>query len=169
MSCFAPTDKRLSTIKARLPGFPLEPMRLMRMSYRLQKTLRDRTIAALKPHELTDVSYMVLAVLLGSTDETASASEVGEACFEKPANLTRVCDDLQARGLIARGERPGDRRAVMLTLTAQGRALIERALPDVVAEIADAYAGFSDAELHTLAALSERQLNGLNDKAKAAA
>jgi MarR family transcriptional repressor of emrRAB len=117
MSSFAPTDKRLQTIHARMPEFPLEPMRLVRMTHHLQKILRDKINAALKPHELVDTSYMVLAVLYGSTDETASASELGEACHEKPANLTRVCDDLEAQGLIARGAKPGDRRSVMISLT----------------------------------------------------
>ena len=163
MSGFAPTNKRLHTIHARMPGFPLEPMRMMRLTYHLQKSLRDHTNAALKPHQLADASYMVLAVLFGSDGETASASELGEACFEKPANLTRVCDDLQSRGLIARGERPGDRRAVMLTLTRQGRTLIEQALPDVYADVARACAVLSEAEMAQFAALSERLLDALHD------
>ena len=161
MSDFASTSKRLHTIKTRIAGFPLEPMRLVRLTYHLQKSLRDKTNAALKPHELTDASYMVLAVLYGSVEETASASELGEASFEKPANLTRVCDDLQARGLITRGERPGDRRAVMLTLTDQGRRLIEQALPAVYADIERACASFSDSEMRQFTALSERFLTAL--------
>lgn len=162
MSGFASTNKRLHTIQTRIAGFPLEPMRLVRLTYHLQKSLRDKTNAALRPHELADASYMVLAVLYGSSEETASASEVGEACFEKPANLTRVCDDLQARGLITRGERPGDRRAVMLILTDQGRRLIEQALPDVYADFKRACAGFSDSEMRQFATLSERFLAALN-------
>lgn len=165
MSGFASTNKRLHTIESRIPGFPLEPMRLVRLTYHLQKSLRDKANAALKGHALADASYMVLAVLYGSDDETASASELGEACFEKPANLTRVCDDLQSRGLIERGERPGDRRAVMLTLTAAGRALIEQALPDVYADFERACAGFSKTEMRQFAALSERFLTALNDAA----
>lgn len=163
MSGFASTDKRLHTIKTRMKGFPLEPMRLVRMTYHLQKTLRDKTNAALKSHELADASYMVLAVLYGSVEETASASELGEACFEKPANLTRVCDDLQGRGLIVRGERPGDRRAVMLTLTDAGRALIEQALPAVYGDVASAFGGFSAADMRQYAELSERLLKALQE------
>lgn len=162
MSSFAPTDKRLQTIHARMPDFPLEPMRLVRMTHHLQKILRDKTIAALKPHELVDTSYMVLAVLYGSTDESASASELGEACHEKPANLTRVCDDLEAQGLIARGAKPGDRRSVMISLTERGRAVIEQALPSVSGKLAAAYQDFSDAEMRQLADMFERLLRNLN-------
>ena len=162
MSGFAPTDKRLRTIHARMPEFPLEPMRLVRMTYHLQKILRDRTNAALKQHDLLDASYMVLAVLYGSADETSSASELGEACHEKPANLTRVCDDLEARGLIARGNKPGDRRSVMISLTERGRAVIEHALPDVSSKVCSAYEGFSDTEMQQFAAMYERLLHNLN-------
>lgn len=162
MSGFAPTDKRLQTIHARMPGFPLEPMRLVRMTHHLQKILRDTTNAALKPHDLVDTGYMVLAVLYGSADETSSASELGEACHEKPANLTRVCDDLEARGLIARGAKPGDRRSVMITLTERGRAVIEQALPAVSSNVAAAYRDFSDAEMRQMADLFTRVLHNLN-------
>jgi MarR family transcriptional repressor of emrRAB len=162
MSGFAPTDKRLQTIHARMPGFPLAPMRLVRMTHHLQKILRDKTNAALKPHELVDTSYMVLAVLYGSADETSSASELGEACHEKPANLTRVCDDLEAQGLVVRGAKPGDRRSVMITLTERGRAVIEQALPAVSNNAAAAYRGFSEAEMHQLADMFTRVLNNLN-------
>ena len=165
MSGFAPTDKRLQTIHARMPGFPLEPMRLVRMTHHLQKILRDKTNAALKPHDLVDTSYMVLAVLYGSVDETSSASELGEACHEKPANLTRVCDDLDAQGLIARGAKPGDRRSVMITLTERGRAVIEQALPAVSSNAAAAYRDFSDAEMRQMADLFTRVLHNLNHSA----
>lgn len=161
MSGFAPTDKRLKTIHARMPGFPLEPMRLVRMTHHLQKILRDKTNATLKPFELLDTSYMVLAVLYGSFDETSNASELGEACHEKPANLTRVCDDLEAQGLVARGAKPGDRRSVMITLTERGRAVIEQALPAVSNNAAAAYQGFSEAEMGQLADMFARVLYNL--------
>jgi MarR family transcriptional repressor of emrRAB len=163
MSGFASTNKRLQTIQSRMPEFPLEPMRLVRMTYHLQRILREKTNAALKSHELTDSSYMVLAVLYGSPDETSTASELGEASYEKPANLTRVCDELQARGLLARGEKPGDRRSVMISLTESGREVIEQALPDVCCKVSAAYEGFSDTEMQQFAAMFERLLENLNN------
>jgi MarR family transcriptional repressor of emrRAB len=161
MNGFAATNQRLRTVHARMPDFPLEQMRLVRMTYQLQKLLRDKTNAALKPHELADASYMMLAVLYGSAEETLNASQLGEACYEKPANLTRVCDDLQARGMIVRGERAGDRRCVMISLTTHGRDLIETALPDVATKITAAYGGLGDSEMQQFAAMYERVLYNL--------
>jgi MarR family transcriptional repressor of emrRAB len=164
MSDFGPTEKRLRNIEARVPGFPYEPILLVRLNHHLQKRLRDRTNAALKPHELADTGYIVLAILYGSLDETSTASELSEACHEKPANLTRVCDDLAARGLVERGTRAGDRRTVLITLSPQGRALIEQVLPEVSTKLSAAFAGFSKAELAQFAGFLGRALGNL-DKA----
>jgi MarR family transcriptional repressor of emrRAB len=118
--------------------------------------------AALKSCDLIDTSFIVLAVLYGSLDETSTASELVQPCHEKPANLTRVCDDLAARGLIERGTRAGDRRTVLISLTSRGRALIEAALPDVSGKISAAYAGFSTAELQEFAGYLTRVLGNLD-------
>jgi len=161
MSDFGPTEKRLRRVRSRMPDFPFEQMLLVRMSYHLQKTLRDRTNAALKKFELADTGYLVLAILYGSADETSTATELSEACHEKPANLTRVCDELVGKGLIQRGAKPGDRRAVMISLSDAGRALVEKMLPEVSRSASQAYAGFTPAELEQMAALHARVLANL--------
>jgi MarR family transcriptional repressor of emrRAB len=137
-------------------------MLLVRMAHHLQKTLRDRSNAALKKYDLGDTHYLVLAILYGSADETSTATELSEACNEKPANLTRVCDELAAKGLVARGPKPGDRRAVMISLSAQGRALIERILPEVSADTTAVYADFTASELAQFASLTARVLRNLD-------
>jgi MarR family transcriptional repressor of emrRAB len=160
---FESTEKRMQQIKQRIPEFPLEKMRLLRMTYQIQKSMRDRINAALKEHDLHDGSYIILAVLLGSENETSTASALGTACHEKPANLTRVCNELAARDLIARGARPGDRRSVMISLTEKGRDLIQRALPAVWESTEPTYNGFTATELEQLKALSVRQLRNIAD------
>ncbi len=161
MSSFAATTKRLKNIHARMPEFPEDLMRVLRMTYHIQKRMKDLSNAALRKYDLVDASYMVLAVLYGSEDETSTASTLGEACMEKPANLTRVCNDLESQGLITRGNRPGDRRCVMITLTDSGRALVEKVLPEVYGTTTRAYDGYSPVELKLLEDLLRRQLNNL--------
>jgi MarR family transcriptional repressor of emrRAB len=158
---FESTEKRMQQLKRRIPEFPLEPMRLMRLTHHIQKTMRDVSNAALKDHHLHDGNYIVLSVLYGSEDETSTASALGLACHEKPANLTRVCNELEARGLITRGARPGDRRSVMISLTEEGRELIETALPLVWNSTMCAYDGFSADELQQLQDMLVRQLRNL--------
>ncbi|SFU67367.1 MarR family winged helix-turn-helix transcriptional regulator [Pseudoduganella namucuonensis] len=161
MSSFDATNKRLKNIRTRIPAFPEDLMRLMRMTYHVQKRMKDLTNAALRKYDLVDASYMVLAVLYGSDSETSTASTLGEACMEKPANLTRVCNDLEQQGLITRGNRPGDRRCVMISLTDSGRALIEQVMPEVWARTTRAYDGYSADDRKLLEQLFKRQLDNL--------
>ncbi|MYM26351.1 MarR family transcriptional regulator [Duganella sp. FT135W] len=161
MSSFEATKKRLKNIHARIPEFPEDAMRLVRMTYHIQKRMKDLSNAALRKYDLVDASYMVLAVLYGSDNETSTASTLGEACMEKPANLTRVCNDLEAQGLITRGNRPGDRRCVMISLTDNGRALAEQVLPEVWSKTTRAYDGYSAEEVKLLESLLKRQLDNL--------
>lgn len=159
MSSFEATKKRLKNIHGRMPEFPEDLMRLLRMTYHIQKRMKDLSNAALRKYDLVDASYMVLAVLYGSDNETSTATTLGEACMEKPANLTRVCNDLEAQGLIARGNRPGDRRCVMITLTDAGRSLIEQVLPEVWSATTRAYDGYSTDDIKQLESLFKRQLD----------
>ncbi|MFI9331540.1 MarR family winged helix-turn-helix transcriptional regulator [Kitasatospora sp. NPDC052868] len=51
-----------------------------------------------------------------------TVSELGAAVGTRPTTLTSILDRLERRGHITRGTRPGDRRAVLVELTASGRA-----------------------------------------------
>ena len=160
-SSFDATNKRLKNIHARIPEFPEDLMRLLRMTYHVQKRIKDLSNAALRKHDLVDTSYMVLAVLYGSENETSTASTLGEACMEKPANLTRVCNDLEKQGLISRGNRPGDRRCVMITLTDAGREMAEKVMPEVWGTTTRAYEGYAASDIAALETLLARQLDNL--------
>ena len=166
MDVFDSTNKRLQNLSDRTPGFPLAMMRLMRMTTHIQKMCKDLTNAALRKHDLVEASYTVLAVLYGTDQETSTASVLGQACHEKPANLTRVCNDLEQRGLIHRGSRPGDRRSVMISLTDSGRTLIADVLPDVWQQVERAFDGFNPVEMQQLEQLNMRQLLNLHQAAE---
>jgi len=162
MSSFDATNKRLKNIRSRIPAFPEDLMRLMRMTYHVQKRMKDLSNAVLRKYDLVDASYMVLAVLYGSENETSTASTLGEACMEKPANLTRVCNDLESQGLVVRGNRPGDRRCVMISLTETGRQLIEQVMPEVWERTTRAYDGFNAEDIRQQEQLFHRQLENLD-------
>lgn len=49
-----------------------------------------------------------------------TVSELGAAVGTRPATLTGILDRLERRGLVSRGTRPGDRRAVVIALTPEG-------------------------------------------------
>jgi MarR family transcriptional regulator, organic hydroperoxide resistance regulator len=90
--------------------------------------------------DLTGSEINALANLADGQGRTVS--ELGTAVGIRPTTLTSVLDRLERRGHITRGARPGDRRAVLIELTASGHlasatiqeavsALEHRALADL--------------------------------------
>jgi DNA-binding MarR family transcriptional regulator len=69
--------------------------------------------------DLTPSEINALANLADGRGRTVS--ELGAAAGARPTTLTSVLDRLERRGHITRGTRPGDRRAVLIELTAPGR------------------------------------------------
>jgi DNA-binding MarR family transcriptional regulator len=68
--------------------------------------------------DLTASEINALANLADGHGRTVS--ELGAAVGARPTTLTSVLDRLERRGHIARGNRPGDRRVVVITLTPTG-------------------------------------------------
>ena len=71
-------------------------------------------------------------------------------------SLTRILDELEERGLVARSRSETDRRSVTLSLTSQGLALVELLLPRVVEHWNTLLGDFSHMEIKLLIKLLTR-------------
>lgn len=69
-------------------------------------------------HELTPVQARLLCVLIGGPRGMA---ELAQMFGVEKAALTGLMDRIEKRGLAVRAAVPGDRRAVQVTLTEEGR------------------------------------------------
>ncbi|WP_325063218.1 MarR family winged helix-turn-helix transcriptional regulator [Halovulum marinum] len=69
-----------------------------------------------------------------------------------PSTVTAVADALEAKGLAVRGRDPDDRRAWLLRLTDDGRALRERMLREAGATVREV-TGLSEQDIEQFAAL----------------
>jgi DNA-binding MarR family transcriptional regulator len=58
-----------------------------------------------------------------------SQVELSRQLIVHRSNVTGLVDRLEARGLVERGERPGDRRTYEVVLTAEGARLLREILP----------------------------------------
>ncbi|GGC02106.1 MarR family transcriptional regulator [Oxalicibacterium flavum] len=161
MTSFDSTDRRISRCVERMPDYPSRLVTLNRLSYHLQKRTQDLLNAAMKAHGLTTVGYTALMVLYGSDNETQRASELSEACSEKPANLTRICDDLERQGFIKRRFSVEDRRSVVISLTAAGRRRVEQVAPEYWAILHRTYDGIPDGDLEQQEAMLRQQLQNI--------
>ncbi len=97
------------------------------------------------------LQYVILAWL-----RDGIAVNPKDICFQYRHNsgaLTRVIDQLSARGFLERVRRDRDRRKVELQLTPAGREAVERLIPLVVEKLNLALADFSSAEVQELTRL----------------
>src|SRR5262245_32789309 len=69
--------------------------------------------------DLTAAEINALGNLADGNGRTVT--ELAEATGRRPTTLTSILDRLERRGHITRGARAGDRRAVLIELTASGR------------------------------------------------
>jgi DNA-binding MarR family transcriptional regulator len=90
---------------------------------RLARRLRAERIARGVATELSDTQLAALAAL----ERHAAMTPGGLAEHEKvqPPSMTRVIAALLERGLVTRAPHPTDGRQVMLTVTDQGRELVQ--------------------------------------------
>ena len=87
---------------------------------------------ALEGHPLTPGEANALACF-GDAD-ALPVRELVRSTGQRPSTLTGVLDRLERRGLLERAQRPGDRRALQVELTAEGkraRAAVAQAFADV--------------------------------------
>jgi DNA-binding MarR family transcriptional regulator len=115
----------------------------------LMKRAHSLMLDVLEPvfqkHGFTFVQYVVLSCL-----RDGIALNPKDICLQFRHNsgaLTRVIDQLAARGLLERIRRDRDRRKVDLQLTAGGRETIQTLIPLVVEKLNLALADFSSAEV----------------------
>ncbi len=127
---------------------PREPAELLESTgyllARVGSESRRRFVEALAGQDLTLAAYSVMMILGGTTDITQR--ELAAAVGIDPRNLVPILDDLEARGLLARGAHPADRRRHAVKLTKAGRAQLIR-----LAEIG------ASAEMELLSPLNKRE------------
>ncbi|MBM2616554.1 MarR family transcriptional regulator [Actinoplanes sp. LDG1-06] len=87
--------------------------------FAVSRRLRHRTREALQPWELSPSLGRAIGVLSHHGDIRPGA--LAEHLRIAPRSATEVVDDLQRLGLAERAPDPADRRAVLVTLTAEGR------------------------------------------------
>lgn len=158
---FKAVEQRIAIWRQRLPQYSFEHGTLTRLIAHIQKRISDHLNARLKAHGLNHVSYNTLMMIFGSPDGSISPTELSRATGEKPANLTRVCDELVARGLIERKPALSDRRGVVLRLHGNGERLLEEVLPQVRDALGQFYIGLSDTEMQQLRGLLHKVLANL--------
>lgn len=119
------------------PGFLL-----WRVTLGWQRTMR----AALAPHKLTHVQFVLLACTWWLVDHEAPPTQqrLAEQAGTDPMMTSQVVRKLAGAGLITRELDPDDARVWRIGLTEAGRSLLIQAIRDVEAADAEFFSGLGD-------------------------
>jgi DNA-binding MarR family transcriptional regulator len=90
--------------------------------------------AGLKTAGLTPTQYNVLRILRGMSPLGIACQEIARRMITRDADLTRLLDRLESRGLVQRQRQTADRRVVHTTITPAGQTLLAD-LDPVMAEL----------------------------------
>jgi DNA-binding MarR family transcriptional regulator len=108
--------------RAPAPDTTLELAELLSHSAR---RLRRGSTAQLAPLGLTNAQARVLRIV-ASAGRPLRMADIATRLEVVPRSVTTMVDGVEAAGLIVRSTDPGDRRSVLVSLTARGHALIEK-------------------------------------------
>ncbi|WP_405179996.1 MarR family transcriptional regulator [Nocardia sp. NBC_01377] len=99
---------------------------------RLRQRMDAAIAAGLARDGLSAADYELLVALSAAPDDSLRAKELAaEVCWEK-SRLSKHLARMASRGLVDRTPAADDARGILVRLTPQGRAAIERAAPNHV-------------------------------------
>jgi DNA-binding MarR family transcriptional regulator len=116
-------------------------LRFVRVFHKIDHRLTQH----LRAYDLSLAHFDVLAQLSGN--EGISQQALADRLIVTKGNICQIIDRMEERGLLARRQ---EGRTNRLFLTEQGRALVERIIPE--------YEAYMDAQFAALSAAERRQL-----------
>ena len=97
--------------------------------------------------EITSDQWAILVTL--QHGDGRSQTDLGYVVMQDKTAVTRMVDDLEARGLVVRIPDGADRRRRLIYLTRPGRHVYQRLLPVVEMTLAEAQQDVDDADMAT--------------------
>ena len=134
-------------------GAPGHELRLQRyFPYRLARLAEQVSLAVAEVYAdrfaLSRQEWRILAAL--GEQPRLPTKEIGRLTTLDKMNVSRAMQSLEARGIVSRSRDPEDGRERIVTLTAGGRALYRKIVPDALAREAELLDVLSAAEIDTL-------------------
>lgn len=132
----------------------VKSMVVMRKAFR---TIDNKVSESYGPHNLTATQFSVLDVL--NAKGSMKIGELINSMLATSGNMTVVIKNMEKKGLITREACPNDRRAFMVSLTDQGKAVIDSALPDHIERVEEAFSVLTEQEQEQLIELLKKFKN----------
>ncbi len=124
-----PVDDLVLAWRTARPELDAGHLHILGRISRIETHTRRRVEAWLAPFGLSWDMFDLLATLLRAPGHAMRPGELSRWCLLSSGAMTKRIDRLIAAGLAAREPDPGDRRAHLIRLTAQGASLAGQAVP----------------------------------------
>jgi DNA-binding MarR family transcriptional regulator len=95
----------------------------------------QRIDSLLRPLGLTFARYEVLMLLSFSRTGALPMTRIGSRLQVHPTSVTSAVDRLESQGFVRRDPHPQDRRAVLASITDEGRRIAEKATAALNADV----------------------------------
>jgi MarR family transcriptional repressor of emrRAB len=158
---FDTIQKSLIVVKQKLPDFPVEYTRLVRLIANVHQRTVDVYNDLLKQFDLSYRTYSALMSIYTAGEHGITPSALAEAMGEKRTNITRLCDELLQMNLISRDYGTEDRRNIHLHISGEGEALLDRLAPRIKELLTRLYAPLSQQQLNDVEAALYKNLQVL--------
>ncbi|RSN05596.1 MarR family transcriptional regulator [Nonomuraea sp. WAC 01424] len=157
-------DNILRQWHAQRPDLDVSPMAVIGRLSRLSRLIDAELTRTFARHGLDRASFDVLATLRRSDPpHRLTPAALMRASMVTSGAVTQRLDRLESRGLVRRTPSDSDGRAVHVTLTDEGLALIGRVLPDHLATEQRLLSALSGQRREKLAATLRELLESLGD------
>jgi MarR family transcriptional repressor of emrRAB len=143
-------ERMVERAHARVVGEELGDVRLVLMIRHSYNLSMEEFGKRLEAHGLSKSGYMAMMLLQSTPDNLANPSDLCVLAGETRANMTRICDELVAKGLMKRLSNEADRRRIDLSLTPAGIGLLRKTVPQVRQGLKEVLSVFSKEDKDTL-------------------
>jgi DNA-binding MarR family transcriptional regulator len=103
---------------------PDQPGHMLYLVKQVEQAIRAHLDDLLRPLGLTTDQYTALSVLEQPHDLTSA--ELARRSFVRPQTMHEMITSLDQRGFVERHRDPGNRRILLIRLTAKGRDMLEK-------------------------------------------
>ncbi len=161
-SSFTPIENMINSLADRHREYPFHAIVLTRLSMHIYNKLLETRNSMLKSRGINETLFNALITVYARKDQCIQPSELSLALGSSRTNATRIADELEKRGWIARKESNNDRRCLYLHLTEGGLEFLAEILPPQHQNLHALWEVFTDDELQQLETLQRKFLTHLD-------
>jgi len=118
--------------------------------------MADRMNTLLKPFGISEQQYNILRILRGQKGAALNLQDISSRMIHKMSNTTRLVEKLRLKGLVERHICTENRRKVLISITQNGLAIIEKIDVEVQKSNKNLSTKFTKEEATTLAILLDK-------------